>query len=227
MKQPWSAHSKMVLEQAARTAIVQAEHDAMILAALAGAEKNVKEIARTMPCGVQRVQRRLLVLLERKEVHVSRKWGSTNFYRLGAQAASNPTLAERILAVLADGPATAAQIADRLGMSRPHIGEIINKQLRTGSNRKVYVRQYIKTGHMQKQREKLFDIGTRPDALRPARQPVSAIQRRSRARRRARERTDDDAHMAANAKRIARSIKPKADPVMSQFAGIFGSRQAA
>jgi hypothetical protein len=168
-----------------------------------------------MDFGLQRVTRCLRLLVEDKQIHVSHTFGSTKWYCLGASGPAQQTTEQRILAALAEGPATSDELAAKLSISNVYVREIINLRLRIKANRKVRVLKYLKQG---KQRVKLFALGHMPDAPRPkplSRAEISRLQR-------IRLKQDVEAVIKEHTRNVARHTKPKADPFMSQFAGLFG-----
>lgn len=200
---------------------------AQILAILAGAQEDLaaKQILRHMPPDVcvERMQNLLAWMTADKAVHIARTYGKTRFYRIGAESGlPAPTPAERILFALSElGPQTGQQLHEATGLSRTYICDIINRELRPeGGPKQVYIRKFIKKGNA---RTLLYAIGSQPDAVRP--KPLS--QAENERRRQIRLRADADKMEQFRMKARLRKVKPKADPFLSQFAGLFGQRMAA
>jgi hypothetical protein len=203
---------------------VMAAQKAQVLSILAAAQDELtgKHLLRYMPgdVSISRMQYLLRLLVADKAIHIARIHSSMRFYRIGASTGTDaPTPAERILFALSElGPQTAQQLQESTGLSRAYVCEVINRDLRpVGGPKKVYIRQYLKAGNI---RIILYAIGSQPDAQRP--KPLSDAEKQR--RRKIKIRADADRSEMERIKDRLRKIRPKADPVMSQFAGLFGSR---
>jgi hypothetical protein len=174
------------------------------------------------------VNMHLLTLKRADRVHVAARTGhnlNEKLYAIGRgnDASDVPGL---ILDALKAGPMTASQLEVAIGQCQSVVRKYL-KQMREAAERRIHVCGWAPVG-TKRAGARIYALGNRPNKPKPPRMPLAEVARRARAKKRAQMKDDPSLYldylMRKRRSYVSHRAAPKADPFMSQFAGIFGNQ---
>jgi DNA-binding transcriptional ArsR family regulator len=172
------------------------------------------------------VNMHLLTLKRAGRVHVAARTGhnlNEKLYAIGRgeDASDVPGL---ILDALKAGPMTASQLEAAIGQCQSVVRKYL-KQMREAAERRIHVCGWVPVG-TKRAGARIYALGNRPNKPKPPRIPLAEVARRARAKKRAQMKEDPSLYldylMRKRRSYVSHRAAPKADPFMSQFAGLFG-----